>query len=508
MADDFDTYSFLQQQQSSGVRQHTQLQPLSKAKKLGRKRRKMPEHHYPHISGTRVRHSTATLTKCRPTKRRRKRRKKPKAKKSVVQPTVQVMAPPAESLSPRPIAQFRREFPPPMTTKRPLPKTPSASMSWTQKHCPTTMSGVLVDDYVKKKILNFMSGSHTKVLVLCGGSGVGKTCLGRVALRGYKLCELNCSSVTDTDIAAYLRKCGLLSTLETGQRGGILLDELDNCFDVLKKVTAFMKKHATNSRLGPICCTCNSIYSLEKKLQPLLQLPCVELVRVYPPKVWKVERLIGKILMKENLSISKMVLRNVCTICAGDVRKSILSVQWSLSTHSAVKVKNDKKLNDKKVNDKKVDKFPIQVHGDIFEATKHMLHNPSLSLAQSQALLEQDPFMMEAMIFDHVSSYAQNIPKLLDSLCDADVLSDPHTYSKTYGPKMALIAQTAQSCVKRWKNMETRLEFTKFPQHVKRMNEVEKKFRKQVSCKDITLRDTWQSMAFKKLISKLKVKNS
>jgi hypothetical protein len=157
---------------------------------------------------------------------------------------------------------------------------------WSETRRPDRVEGVVGHPDVKARVLHYLrSPPYTKVLVLYGPPGIGKTTLALACTTSCEMepLELNASQSLRSfaDVQTLAQSCTHTRSITALLRGDVrplclLLDEVDGSDPHAQRKLA--EWISSPERRIPLLMTCNEVPRIFKGV------PTIELVRCYPPK--------------------------------------------------------------------------------------------------------------------------------------------------------------------------------------------------------------------------------
>ena len=214
-------------------------------------------------------------------------------------------------------------------------------ISWLEKYRPKK----LTDYYISKKQLDivklFIRDFRNKTedikpfLILYGSTGIGKTTLAHLIFEYYDYEIIECNA-SDTRTKKTIRESiGQISKVSVCideknkfKETAIIMDEIDGLSggesnsvqELIDIVTKDKDSKKNNTYLCPVICTTNSIK--DKKLAPLIKQGIV--LNLSKPPDNDCLKLINKILLVENFSISEEIKNDIIEKAFGDYRQIIM----------------------------------------------------------------------------------------------------------------------------------------------------------------------------------------
>lgn len=186
----------------------------------------------------------------------------------------------------------------------------------------------------EREVLHMDNGKirrpSSKMLLLSGPAGLGKSTLARIVARqaGYSTIDVNASDArTVADLNKVLEGAVKTSrTLDADQRPAcLILDEIDGTpIDTIRHLVRCIQATGKKAIRRPIIGICNNLYT--PALRDLRGVAwCVQLVAT---KQDVLAKRLEEICDRERLRCDLSTLRKLCELCANDMRHSINTLQW------------------------------------------------------------------------------------------------------------------------------------------------------------------------------------
>lgn len=202
-------------------------------------------------------------------------------------------------------------------------------MLLTHKYAPKTIDGMIGNDekreYLKKWILNWLSGRKRRPLLVYGPPGVGKTSAAYALKEQYdlELVEMNASELRNKGRVEHVAKSALLAGTLSGKGKIILIDDVDIFAGREDRggtgAVASLLKEAN----CPVILTATDAWN--RKISNIRS-EC-ELVEMKKVNKIAIKKLLQEISARENIELDEKAVSEIAENAAGDVRSAINDLQ-------------------------------------------------------------------------------------------------------------------------------------------------------------------------------------
>jgi hypothetical protein len=242
---------------------------------------------------------------------------------------------------------------------------------------PTHLDNVIGNKYNIDIICNWLNKLNTKLLIINGPSGVGKSLISRLVFKklNYSMIEFNVSDITGlkefkqniTQLLNCKKNLSLYKTNSNNTKFGIILDDInqlcisDTRYDMFNEFIDILIK---NPNHNPIICTCD-ILSNNKKLKELLKYG-TEIKLNTPDKIDLINYLFN-FFEKKNIEICDKSINLFICEAQYDIRQLSNIIEFFLiKLKTNIILFNDVILFFKSYKKKKINKSLFDISNNIF----------------------------------------------------------------------------------------------------------------------------------------------
>ncbi len=202
-------------------------------------------------------------------------------------------------------------------------------MLLTHKYAPKTIDGMIGNDekreYLKKWILNWLSGRKRRPLLVYGPPGVGKTSAAYALKDQYDLeiVEMNASELRNKGRVEHVAKSALLAGTLSGKGKIILIDDVDIFAGREDRGGTSAVASLLKEANCPVILTATDAWN--RKISNIRS-EC-ELVEMKKVNKFAIKKLLQEISAKENIEIDEKAISGIAENASGDVRSAINDLQ-------------------------------------------------------------------------------------------------------------------------------------------------------------------------------------
>jgi replication factor C subunit 2/4 len=239
-----------------------------------------------------------------------------------------------------------------------------STLPWIEKHRPSRMKNVKVDEQIKKQIVKMIVNRDLPNIILEGPPGVGKTstikCVAREMYRSYyeyMVLEMNASDdrgIRIQDSIENFRKAHVHIKDDdkdsTPTFKMVILDEADNMTDKAKHIISlFIKNHITDLRFAFTCNTKENISSSIQSGCHIVKYPPLndEIVKTRLRDICVIEGIITDDTKKQQLKLIEAGINAISQITNGDMRFAINILQLTYNRYNTIGVDEVFGIHDK-----------------------------------------------------------------------------------------------------------------------------------------------------------------
>eukprot|EP01147_Barroeca_monosierra_P003527 gene3527-6145_t len=234
----------------------------------------------------------------------------------------------------------------------------------------------------------------SKVILLVGPPGVGKTTLAHIVARhaGYATVEVNASDDRSPDKLkqAVLNATQMREVLNVDRRPNcVILDEIDGATtSAVNAVVRIIEGRAKGSQLKrPIICICNDLHAPSLRALRKASLCLAYILHFQPISTSTLVARLDQICNFKGVRIDRQVLSTLCELTEGDIRSCISTIQFLARNKSRVTLRD---MQNTPVGRKDKVVHVRSIWTEIFRLSAKRIRQPSLLGALSHVRMNEN----------------------------------------------------------------------------------------------------------------------
>ena len=228
-------------------------------------------------------------------------------------------------------------------------------LPWIEKHRPTKVSQILLNDYVRNEITKIINEKENLNIIITGKPGIGKTstikCLANELYGKYYdqyVLELNASDDRGIKIESIISFfCKSLLNIPSFDKKNyplykwVILDEADNITEKAQHIISKLMNQYKD--VVKFAFTCNTSYNIIESIQSR----CNKILRYDQVDFNKIIMRLQDICDYEKVSYEIKGLEYIAELCNGDVRSALNILELTYRKHSYISEENILDIYDK-----------------------------------------------------------------------------------------------------------------------------------------------------------------